>query len=102
MIEKQLNSLKEAKQVYNQLRIKSHPIGFTQQAQDSWITTKAKSQLTAHDDINSFQIKVITEDAELFLIGRVDKKTADAATNLVRKISGVKHVNRVFQIAPNK
>jgi len=102
MIEKQLNTLKGAKQVYNQLRIKSHPIGFSQQSKDSWITTKAKSQLTAHDEINSFQIKVVTEDGELFLIGRVDKKTADSATNVGRKISGVKRVNRVFQIIPNK
>ena len=102
MIEKQLNTLKGAKQVYNQLRIKQRPIGFTQQSKDSWITTKAKSKLTAHDDVNSFQIKVVTEDGELFLIGRVSKKSADAATNVARTISGVKHVNRVFQIIPDK
>ncbi|MCP4320957.1 MAG: BON domain-containing protein [Psychromonas sp.] len=102
MIEKQLSGLKGAKQVYNQLRLKSDPISFSQQSKDSWITTKAKSQLTAHDEINSFQIKVVTEDGELFLIGRVDKKTADTATNIGRKVSGVKRVNRVFQIIPNK
>jgi osmotically-inducible protein OsmY len=101
MIGNQLSTLKNVKQVYNQLRV-SKPIGFTQQSKDSWITTKAKSQLTAHDEINSFQIKVVTEDAELFLIGRVDKETADNATNVSRKISGVKRVNRVFQIIPEK
>lgn len=101
MIDKKLNGLSGAKQVYNQLRIKDHPIGFSQQSKDSWITTKAKSKLTAHDDVNSFQIKVVTEDGELFLIGRVDKKTANTATNIGRKISGVKRVNRVFQIIPN-
>ncbi|WP_022941419.1 BON domain-containing protein [Psychromonas hadalis] len=100
-IEATLNTLSGLKEVYNQLRI-NRPIGFTQQSQDSWITMKAKSQLTTNADVNSFQIKVVTEDAELFLIGRVDKKTADAATNIVRKISGIKQVNRVFQIIPEK
>lgn len=100
-IEENLNTLKGLKEVYNQLRI-NQPIGFTQQSKDSWITMKAKSQLTANAEVNSFQIKVVTEDAELFLIGRVDKKTADTATNITRKISGVKQVNRVFQIIPEK
>lgn len=100
-IEEKLNTLKGLKEVYNQLRI-NQPIGFTQQSKDSWITMKAKSQLTANAEVNSFQIKVVTEDAELFLIGRVDKKTADTATNITRKISGVKQVNRVFQIIPEK
>ena len=101
MIGDKLKTLTKVKQVYNQLRI-SKPIGFTQQSKDSWITTKAKSQLTAHDEINPFKIKVITENGELFLIGRVNKTTADSATNICRKISGVKRVNRVFHIIPNK
>jgi osmotically-inducible protein OsmY len=100
-IETKLNTLKEVKEVYNQLRV-AKPIGFAQQSKDSWITTKAKSQLTADENVNSFQVKVVTEDGELFLIGRIDAKTADAATNIARKISGVKHVKRVFQIIPDK
>lgn len=99
MIGNELNTLKTVKEVYNQLRI-GPTIGFTQQSKDSWITTKTKSKLTAHEDVNAFKIKVVTENSEVFLIGRVDKKTADAATNISRQISGVKHVNRVFQMIP--
>lgn len=100
MIGDKLGTLAGVKEVYNQLRIGSK-IGITQQTKDSWITTKTKSKLTAHEDVNSFQIKVVTEDSEVFLIGRVDKKTADTATNISRKISGVKQVNRVFQMIPD-
>lgn len=101
LIGKQLNTLTEVKEVYNQLRV-GKPIGFTQQTKDSWITTKAKSQLTADEKINSFQIKVVTENSELFLIGRVSEKTANVATNITRKISGVERVKRVFQIIPEQ
>lgn len=101
LIETELRTVKGVKKVYNELRV-NKPIGFTQQTKDSWITTKVKSQLTADDDVNSFQVKVVTEDGELFLIGRVDKKTADTATNIARKIAGVKRVNRVLHIIPEK
>ncbi|MFT6986734.1 MAG: osmotically-inducible protein OsmY [Psychromonas sp.] len=96
-IEQKLNTLKQAKGIYNQLRI-SKPIGFAQQSKDSWITTKVKSQLTSHDEVNPFKIKVISENGEVFLIGMVSEKMANDATNITRKIEGVKQVNRVFQL----
>ena len=96
-IEKKLMTLAQAKGIYNQLRV-AKPIGFAQQSKDSWITTKVKSQLTSHKTVNPLKIKVVTEDAEVFLIGRVDKKMANAATKITSKIAGVKQVNRVFQL----
>lgn len=96
-IDKKLRTLKQAKGIYNQLRI-SKPIGFSQQSLDSWITTKVKSQLTAHDTVNPLKIKVVTENAEVFLIGKISEKMAKDATNITRKVEGVKQVNRVFQL----
>lgn len=101
MIGKQLTTLKDVKKVYNQLRI-SKPLTFVQKSKDSWITAQTKTKLTAHKDINSLQIKVVTENSEVFLIGLVKSKAADAATNIARKIAGVKHVHRVFQLIPEK
>jgi len=97
LIDKKLHTLTEVKGIYNQLRI-SKPIGFFQQSQDSWITTKVKSQLTAHDTVNPLKIKVVTENAEVFLIGKINEKMAKDATNITRKVKGVKQVNRVFQL----
>ncbi len=100
-IEQQLYTIKEAKGVYNQLRIMA-PISFTQQTKDSWLTTKVKSQLTAHDEIDPLKIKVVTENAEVFLIGKVTREMADDATNVSRKVDGVEQVNRVFQFIEEK
>lgn len=100
-IEAKLNTLKGVKQVYNQLRI-NKAVSLAQQSKDIWITTKVKAKLTAHKNINSFKIKVITENGEVFLIGSIDEKTADLATNVARKLAGVKRVNRVFQIIVQK
>ncbi|WP_028863320.1 BON domain-containing protein [Psychromonas aquimarina] len=100
-IEEQLNTIEEAKGVYNQLRIMP-PISFTQQTKDTWITTKVKSQLTAHDKVDPLKIKVLTENAEVFLVGKVTREMADDATNVSRKVDGVKQVNRVFQFIEEK
>ncbi|MCW8994844.1 MAG: BON domain-containing protein [Psychromonas sp.] len=96
-IEAKLKTLKQAKGIYNQLRI-GRPIGFAQQSEDSWITTKVKTQLTAHDTVNPLKIKVVTENSEVFLIGRVSKEMASTATNITRHVEGVKQVNRAFQL----
>lgn len=100
-IETQLNTLKNAKGIYNQLRV-SRPIGFAQQSKDSWITTKVKSKLTADEYVNPLKIKVITENSEVFLIGRVTQAMSDHATEITRQVDGVKQVNRVFQIVAEK
>jgi len=100
-IEKELNTLPNAKGIYNQLRV-GQPIGFAQQSVDSWITTKVKGKLTANDDVNPLKIKVITENSEVFLIGKVTKEMSDQATAIARQVDGVKRVNRVFQLIEKK
>jgi len=100
-IEKELTTLDNAKGIYNQLRI-GQPIGFAQQSIDSWITTKVKGKLTANDDVNPLKVKVITENSEVFLIGKVTKAMSDQATTIARQVDGVKRVNRVFQLIDKK
>ncbi len=97
MIANKLATLSQAKGIYNQLRI-AQPIGFAQQSKDSWITTKVKSQLTSNEKVNPLKIKVVTENSEVFLIGKVNREMANTATTLTRNIAGVKQVNRVFQL----
>ena len=96
-IDAQLKTLKEAKGIYNQLRV-GKPINFAQQSRDSWITAQIKAQFTSNDAIDPFKIKVVTENKEVYLVGRISNKMATAATQIARNVQGVKHVNRAFQL----
>lgn len=96
-INAKLNTLQQAKGIYNQLRI-GKPIDLAQQGKDSWITAQIKSKFAANDMINPFQIKVITENLEVFLIGKIDRKRASIATEIARNTAAVKNVNQVFQL----
>lgn len=73
------------------------PVGVGQRSQDSWITTKVKTQLLFGREINSGRFKVITENAEVFLIGLVTKSEASRAVNVVKDIDGVRKVVKVFE-----
>lgn len=94
-IEKNVRTIKGVQKVHNQLRIKQ-PISFGQISKDSWITTKVKSSLLTDSELNGINIKVITEDGEVFLIGRVTPKQGDIASEIARNISGVKQVIKAF------
>ena len=81
--------------IYNELRI-NHPISFSQVTKDSWITTKIRSQLLTTDKVKSTNVKVITENGEVFLLGLVTHKQAQAAANIASETEGVKRVTTVF------
>lgn len=83
-------------QVHNQIRISS-TTSVTTQTNDIWLTSKVKSALFASDKVNVKDIKVVTENAEVFLLGIVSKKEADEAVNITRNISGVSRVFKAFE-----
>ena len=82
--------------IHNQIRIGNVTSVITQ-TNDVWLTSKVKTALFSSDNVNGNDIKVITENAEVFLMGIVSKKEADAAVNVTRNISGVNRVFKAFE-----
>lgn len=82
--------------VHNQIRIGSIT-SVTTRTNDIWLTSKVKTALFSDSCVNGKNIKVITENGEVFLMGIVSKKEADAAVNITRNISGVNKVFKAFE-----
>ncbi len=82
--------------IHNQIRV-GNLTSVTTQTNDVWLTSKVKTALFSSDEVNGNDIKVITENAEVFLMGMVSKKEADAAVNVTRNISGVNRVFKAFE-----
>jgi len=91
-----INDLDGVVRIHNQIRI-GNLISVTTKTNDVWLTSKVKSALFASDEVNGKAIKVITENAEVFLMGLVTQKEADAAINITRNISGVNRVFKAFE-----
>jgi osmotically-inducible protein OsmY len=53
--------------------------------------------MLANSSVPSGQIRVITENGAVFLMGLVTQADADAAADLARNVSGVTRVVKVFE-----
>lgn len=84
--------------VYNEIRI-GEKIGMMQISKDSWITSKIKSQLLANNEVKATEVKVITENGEVFLMGNLSDTQANAAADVARNTAGVTKVVKVISYA---
>ena len=91
-----VNKIKGVVRIHNQVRV-GNVTSVTTQTNDTWLTSKVKTALFTSDEVNGKDIKVITENGEVFLMGIVSKKEADAAVNITRNISGVNRVFKAFE-----
>ena len=88
--------VKGVNEVYNELTV-SPKISFAQISKDSWLTTQVKSNMFVDGRVKATDVKVISENGEVFLLGNVTQSQANAATDIASKISGVKKVIKVFK-----
>lgn len=85
-----------AETVHNAVR-QGSPVDIGTASSDSWITTKIRSQLLTSDKVKSSNVKVVTENGEVFLMGLVTEEQGKEAANVASNVSGVKRVITVFQ-----
>ena len=83
--------------VQNQIRLGNNT-ALTTRTRDSWISTKVKTQLLADEQVSGLNIKVVTENAEVFLMGIVTEQEAAKAVEITRHVEGVARVIRAFEI----
>ena len=71
----------------------------TARASDSTLTAKAKTSLCTlqQQDFSCLDVKVVTEQGVVYLLGLVNERQAEIAVETVRKISGVIRVVKVFE-----
>ncbi|NDO79762.1 osmotically-inducible protein OsmY [Citrobacter sp. NCU1] len=82
-------------EVFNEVR-QGQPISLSEASNDTWITTKVRSQLLTSDQVKSSNVKVTTENGEVFLMGLVTDREAKAAADMASRVSGVKRVTTAF------
>ncbi|CAI1020798.1 division/outer membrane stress-associated lipid-binding lipoprotein [Serratia entomophila] len=82
-------------EVYNEIR-QGTPVSLGTASSDTWITTKVRSQLLTSDTVKSSNVKVTTENGEVFLLGLVTQQEGQSAAQIASQVSGVKHVTTAF------
>lgn len=81
--------------IYNAIRKKT-PISLQSIFFDIWISNQIRLNLICNSNIHSSNIKVLTEDQEVFLLGRVTYEEGQYVERLANTAYGVKNVFTAF------
>lgn len=90
-----IKRIPDVKAVYNLITIAGTSSALTT-VSDTWITTKVKAQLIASNDLDATQVKVVTENGTVYLMGFLLPDEADAAANVASETDGVQRVVKLF------
>ncbi|MFL3653695.1 MAG: BON domain-containing protein [Halioglobus sp.] len=92
-----LRKIQNVRRIYNELEIGPPSSGLTR-GKDSWITSKIKSVLLTSDNIQNSQVKVVTENSVVYLMGLITQKEAKRVSEQAADVSGVSRVVQLFEI----
>ncbi|MGB6977353.1 MAG: BON domain-containing protein [Gammaproteobacteria bacterium] len=91
-----VTNLRNVKRIYNQITVET-PTSISRRSEDTWITTKVKTKLLAEKGLHSSQIKVLTENGTVYLMGLVTRSQGSLAALVTSKVSGVQKVVTLFE-----
>ncbi len=87
------------RKVYNYIEV-GNPVSST--SKDAYLTSAIKSKLLVSKGVNSNDIKVVTTNATVYLLGMVDAHQAKKIERIVSKMDGVKKVVGLFEYVNEK
>ena len=88
--------IEKVTQVYNEITVAA-PSSLMTRSSDSVITSKVKTKLLANEQISGINVKVVTENGVVYLMGIVSRSEADLATDIARQTGGVQKVVKLFE-----
>lgn len=84
------------RRVYNEIAV-TEPTILKSRSEDTWITAKVKTKLLAVKEISATNVKVVTENHTVYLMGLVSRAEAQAAAETARFVEGVAKVVTLFE-----
>lgn len=94
--ERVAGQIREVRKIHNELQI-AGPTSAIVRSNDAYLTSRVKLQLLAERNIEGSRIKVVTENGTVHLMGLVTQAEADLAVQVVRQITGVQKIVKVFE-----
>ncbi len=89
------NSVPSVKMIYNRIEVKP-PIPVKNRSDDAWITTKVRSKLLTAKGVPSNDVKVVTDDGNTYLLGKLTHAQGKLAAKNASEVAGVKKVIPIF------
>lgn len=90
--------IKNVNRVVNELEVAASASA-GERLDNTWLTTKVKAALVKENPVHGFdatRVKVVSSRNNVYLMGLVSRAEGDAAAEVVRNVSGVEKVVKVF------
>ncbi|MDY0271887.1 MAG: BON domain-containing protein [Advenella sp.] len=87
----------DVKTVLNEVVV-APPAAFSTRANDSWITSKVRTELLTTKNVPSSTIDITTSRGVVYLMGQVTPLEGDRAASAAAGVSGVNRVVKVFDL----
>jgi len=84
------------RKVYNELQVRGKP-SIVSRTNDSLLSVKINTKLAFSKGIDSSDIKVVTEDSVVYLLGTLYEDMGDIAAEVARSTRGVSKVVKCFE-----
>lgn len=95
-VEAVVSAVENVQSLVNELAVAGNS-SMTSRSNDTFLTTQVKASLVEAKGMNANAIKVVTERATVYLMGRVTEREAARATSLASAVPGVQKVVRMFE-----
>lgn len=69
---------------------------------DAWVQSKIKTIMYSTRDFPASRIKVVTESGVVYLMGLVTEQEANEAVQIIKDISGIRRIVKIFEYIPAK
>jgi osmotically-inducible protein OsmY len=95
-VEQLIGRVQNVRSVVNELAV-GQVSSTSERASDVLLVAKVKASMVDTEDVFANVFKVVGERGTIYLMGRVTQRESKRATEVVRGVSGVKRVVRVFE-----
>jgi osmotically-inducible protein OsmY len=88
--------LRKVRTVHNELEV-AGPTTMMARTNDAWLTTKVKTALFTGEGTDAGNVKVVTENGVVYLMGFLTRTESDATVEKTRQVFGVQKIVKAFE-----
>lgn len=93
--------MRGVRNVHSELQV-GPPQNWQSTSNDAWIQSKIKTIMYATRDFPASRIKVVTEGGAVYLMGLVTEQEANEAVDIIKDVSGIRRIVKIFEYIPAK
>ena len=92
---KAVERMRNVSVVHNELLV-AGPTSMISRANDTYLSSKIRAKLASSKNIEANRVKVVVENGEAYLMGRVTSQEAEILVNETKQVWGIQKIVKVF------